>query len=75
MILFGYFRNPCIFESAAGLVSLHLTKAGAWAALRREKWQLEVNARELALRHGHSGKGSKPLEYEAFFVDEVEVLP
>lgn len=73
--MFGYFRSSCIFESAAALVSLPRTKVGAWRAMRADMWDLAVQERELYLRYGGHGKGRKPLEYQAFYVEPIEVLP
>jgi len=41
--LFGFFYNPCIHESAYGLISIHLTKEGAEKAMseHKEKARLE----------------------------------
>lgn len=36
--LWGFFHTDCIHESAAALVSLHITKASAWRAMHRAQW-------------------------------------
>ena len=37
--LWGFFRCPCVYESAAyALASLHKTKAGAWRAMREHQF-------------------------------------
>lgn len=36
--LWGFFHTTCIYESAAALVSLHLTKRDAWKAMHRAQW-------------------------------------
>lgn len=73
--LYGFFHNPCIHESMAGLVSLHASKAGAWRAMRARKWELEVGARDWRLHHGLGGRGDKSFTHEWFGVEAVEVLP
>lgn len=34
-LVFGFYYNSCIFESSADLVSLHVTKAGAYRAMNK----------------------------------------
>ncbi len=77
MTLYGYFYNSCIYESAPGLVSLHQTKAGAWRAMRANKWEAAVLHRENDLRYGNYGHPDAyiPQEWEAHFIRPVEVLP
>lgn len=36
--LWGFFHTTCIYESAAALVSLHVTKREAWKAMHRAQW-------------------------------------
>lgn len=53
----GYFRNPCIHESAPALVSLHPSKASAWRAKHRADYQ----AWEEAQREGRARSKDVPL--------------
>lgn len=73
--LYGYFRNPCIHESAAALVSLHATKAGAWRAKHAAMFAAAVEEREFHLRVGGWLRGRKTLEDSAYFIQPIEVLP
>lgn len=36
--LWGFFRCPCVYESAYALVSLHKTKVGAWRAMSEHQF-------------------------------------
>lgn len=74
--LFGYFRNGCIHESAAALVSLHASKAGAWRAKHAAMFAAAVEEREFVLRTGSSWlRRCKSLADQSFFIQPVEVLP
>lgn len=73
--LYGYFRNPCIHESAAALVSLHATKAGAWRAKHAAMFAAAVEEREFCLRVGGWLRSRKTLEDQAFFIQPIEVFP
>lgn len=76
MTLHGYFRNPCIHESAAALVSLHASKAGAWRAKHAAMFAAVVEEREFGLRFaGRSWLRNKPLRDSVYFIQPVEVLP
>lgn len=85
MKVYGFFHTTCVHESAAALVSLHTTKAGAWRAMWRYQW-----ARWEELRGGkdtnlHTGPAFRrrvavfyvhnPMYGEASHVAAVEVLP
>lgn len=50
--LYGFFHCPCVYESAARLVSLHATKAGAWRAKHRHQWQRWEELRAPGYRRG-----------------------
>lgn len=71
MILYGYYYNPCIHESAASLVSLHKTKEGAEANMKKirqqnlECWQ-EIYAAE--------GEEYVEPDWVAHWVAEIEVM-
>lgn len=41
--------NSCIYESAPATISIHLTKAGAWKAMRKMIWDKAVEHREQGL--------------------------
>ena len=43
--LYGFFHTTCIYESAAALMSLHKTKAGAWKAMHKHQWDIWEKAR------------------------------
>lgn len=74
--LYGFFRSSCIHESAAALVSLHTTKAGAWRAKHAAMFAACVEEREFARRVGRRNWfADKPLVDQAYFIQPVEVLP
>lgn len=76
MTLYGYFRNPCIHESAAGLVSLHTSKVGAWKAKHAAMFAAVVEHREFGLTFaGRPWLRGKALQYEEHFIASVKVLP
>lgn len=68
--LWGFFHTTCIYESAAALVSLHRTKAGAWRAMHRAQWQAWEDARV-----GPRDPAFKVYEHERSHIAAVEVLP
>lgn len=47
MIVYGFFHNPMIHESADCMMSLHLTKAGAYKRMREHRVQNYLNHRKL----------------------------
>ena len=76
MILYGFFYNGMIHESSAALTSLHFSKAGAWRAMRTFMQQMALDERNFAIQFG--GKHMmrrKPLEWQHFQVQAVDVLP
>jgi hypothetical protein len=76
MIIFAAMRNPMIHESAAYPLSHHLTKAGAWKAMRKFMFDRVQYQRDQDLAHGGKWMMSrKPLEYESYFIEKYEVLP
>lgn len=81
MTLYGFFFNSCIYESAAALVSLHETKAGAYRAMvatQRANWEL---ARDEKLVNSVRGGCREYFDYlgerrsQHFCVKPLEVLP
>lgn len=46
MTLYGFFHNPMVYESSAGLVSLHVSKASAWKACRKAQWDAWMRDRD-----------------------------
>ena len=80
-VLWGFFHTTCVFESAAGLVSLHRSKAGAWRAMHRAQWAAweALRAEQRTPRRWRVGLGSvrgrKVYEHERSFVRAAEVLP
>lgn len=73
MIVFGYFLNPCYHESAARLISLHTTKAGAWRAMHRSLWTLCVNARDYHLQFGGMPELYRRPAWEHHFIEERNI--
>lgn len=74
MIVWAFWRNPMIHESAAATISLHRTKAGAWRAKSRFMNELAMEERDFALQHGGRWMmRSKPLDMQAFGIEEMEV--
>jgi len=75
MIVFGFFHNACTFESAAALMSLHTTKAGAWQALRRYTWDTAVKSREFHLEVGGCPDMYHMPDWQVNFVEALKVFP
>jgi hypothetical protein len=85
MTLYGFFHTACVHESAAALVSLHRTKAGAWRAMWRYQWGRWEELRSGKDTNLHMGPAfhrrtavyydHSPLFGEASSVAAVEVLP
>lgn len=75
MTFYGYFYNSCTYESAAGLVSLHQTKAGAWRAMRQRLWETAVRGREDHLHYGGSPDMYRTLIWERHLIQPIEVQP
>lgn len=74
MIVWAVLRNPMIHESAATTVSLHKTKVGAWRAKHRLMFDLTVAERDQAIAWGGRwAMGRKPLEFQAFGIEPIEV--
>lgn len=81
--LFGFFHTTCIYESAATLVSLHHTKAGAWKAMHKHQWDEWEKARspENTNLHmpGYTGKRLRDprarMRFTRSHIAGVEVLP
>lgn len=75
MIVFAFLYNGFIYESAAAVVSLHSTKAGAWRAMRKFMFDMAQDERNFAIQFGgKSMMRDKELRYKAFSVQEMEVL-
>lgn len=78
VILWGFFHNPCIHESAAALVSLHTSKASAWRTKHKAVFSTWMEAhrqcRERTPGHALDGKGRhwrRPEPDERFFIRAV----
>lgn len=74
---YGFLYTECIYESAAAVVSLHWTKAGAYRAMNRflfDKWQ-EYNTDKF--RKKYAGRGTKALNqrFEWWGIKEFAILP
>ena len=76
MIVFAFMYNACIHESADATVSLHLTKHGAYRALRNNLWGACVRDREAHLQYGGPGADLyRTHEWERRFIQPMEVNP
>lgn len=81
--MWGFFHTTCIHESASALVSLHLTKAGAWRAMRQAQWDAWEELRSQADTHMHFvdrdtrrwARRQKPYDGQHSCISPVEVLP
>jgi len=62
MKVYGAMHNPCTHESASGIISLHITKRGAWRTAWLARWNKEVEGRERDLRHGKWTSGRRYVE-------------
>jgi hypothetical protein len=49
-LVFGFYYNSCIFESSADLVSLHVTKSGAYRAMN--KYITDLYYQSMEVHHG-----------------------
>lgn len=56
MTLYGFFHTTCIYESAAALVSLHMTKRSAWKAMNRAQWQAWERLRDVSETNYHQDR-------------------
>ena len=63
MKVFAAMHNPCTYESSFGVLSLHMSKEGAQAAVDKQKRKEEK-----------SHKGKLP-DWVQFKVEEMKVLP
>ena len=75
--LWGFFHTTCNYESAAALISLHHTKAGAWRAMRQAQWDAweEIRSRQIRGWRQHRERGEKAYVHQRSHVRAVEVLP
>lgn len=74
VIVYSFWRNPMIHESAAATISLHRTKVGAWRAKNRFMNDLVMQERDFAIQHGGRWMmRHKPLDMQAFGIEEIEV--
>jgi hypothetical protein len=72
-ILYGFFYNDCIYESADGLVSLHRTREGALKAM---VWHKEEERKKYLSRHGKDEQFMKscPFGFAASWsIHEIEL--
>jgi hypothetical protein len=70
--LYGFYYNSCIWESAAGLMSIHLTKEGAQKAMRKHKAKEKKEWKEM-YSTPEEQKDMPFGTHEAWFVDEIKV--
>lgn len=75
MTLYGYCHNPCTYESAEALISLHQSKAGAWRALRQRVWDLAADGREYHLQYGGQSDAYREPHWSTHRIREYEVYP
>lgn len=78
MILYGFYYNPCIYESAAALQSLHITQEGAEAAMKKflEEWLEAIEAHNKWCSENDMLdciEEVKFSDYKEVFVHEIEV--
>lgn len=73
MIVYGFFYNSCIFESAPGLQSLHLTKAGAYKAMRADMIKVAMEDRENSPYKSKGWTKEKPIDWRSWSIKKLEV--
>lgn len=81
-LLWGFHYSSCYHESAAALVSLHLTKSGAYRAMRKAQWDFWVNSQEedMLISHLHMFSPRRVdlhrimYEMQSFMIRPQEVL-
>lgn len=72
MKVFEFCYNDCIYESAARTVSIHLSKKGAWDAMKKHK----LEAHYEWLRFGRDYRNSFKYDFaKAWFINQTEILP
>jgi len=73
LTVYAVLHNPCIYESAAGVKSLHWSKRGALRAMIALQYEAWVQAREDFIRYGdgdsmiesYTWTGIKQIEVQA----------
>lgn len=75
MILYGFFYNPCTYESGEVLLSLHLSKVGAYRALRDYLWSQAVEGRNFHLQYGGTPNAYRVPHWTTHRIKECEVYP
>lgn len=77
--LWGFFHTDCIFESAAALISLHHSKAGAYRAMNRRQWlaweEIQHEQRPRCMPGLGRERGRKAYVHEASHIGPLEVKP
>ncbi|GEM_PF-2255639 len=77
--LWGFFHTDCIFESAAALISLHRSKAGAYRAMNRRQWmaweEIQIGPRPCRAPGLKRERGQKAYVYQASHVASLEIEP
>jgi len=72
MVVYEFCYCDCIYESAAATVSIHLSKKGAWEAMKKHK--LEVYEEWFRM----SSSYKKRIKYtfpKAWFIFSTNILP
>lgn len=73
MNIWANMHNPMIYESEADVVSLHITKAGAWRAMRRNIFAKCVANREYSLLNGKRYACDSEMSWQWFGVKQITV--
>lgn len=73
MICYQFLYNPCIHESGSITISIHLTKKGAWDALKAHKIEryndwLRLHSRRLKLSFEFG-------RHERWYIEPIEIKP
>jgi hypothetical protein len=72
--IYAAYHNPMYYESAAGIISLHRTKAGAYRAMRAHLLAEYARWYDNRIRYGKEcNRGGKFGAFECWFVSEMEI--
>jgi hypothetical protein len=75
MIVYGFYFNPCVGESASMTMSIHFSKENAESAMKNHKKQ-EEEIFNAAYEDNEEAKAMfKFDDYKRWYICEIEILP
>lgn len=72
MKVFEFLYTSCVYESAAATISIHLSKKGAWDAMKKHKLEQHNKWR---VRSNNYRKSFKWNFAQGWFIEESEIFP